>query len=131
MYDELENLYALCFPEKKQKWTANDFSDLKKSGCEIIASQNSFVVWRNISDETEILSIGVVPSARRSGTASALLQIIEQDIKQLGVKTIFLEVDESNIPAIELYKKTGFFNVGRRPHYYDNGHDAIIMKKEI
>lgn len=131
MYDELENLYALCFPEKKQKWTANDFSDLKKSGCEIIASQNSFVVWRNIGDETEILSIGVVPAARRSGTASALLQIIEQDIKQLGVKTIFLEVDESNIPAIELYKKTGFFNVGRRPHYYDNGHDAIIMKKEI
>jgi ribosomal-protein-alanine N-acetyltransferase len=131
MYDELENLYALCFPEKKQKWTANDFSDLKKSGCEIIASQNSFVVWRNIGDETEILSIGVVPAARRSGTASALLQIIEQDIKQLGVKTIFLEVDEFNIPAIELYKKTGFFNVGRRPHYYDNGHDAIIMKKEI
>ncbi len=131
MYDELENLYALCFPDKKQKWTANDFSDLKKSGCEIIASQNSFVVWRNIGDETEILSIGVVPAARRSGTASALLQIIEQDIKQLGVKTIFLEVDESNIPAIELYKKTGFFNVGRRPHYYDNGHDAIIMKKEI
>ena len=131
MYDELENLYALCFPDKKQKWTANDFSDLKKSGCEIIASQNSFVVWRNIGDETEILSIGVVPAARRSGTASALLQIIKQDIKQLGVKTIFLEVDESNIPAIELYKKTGFFNVGRRPHYYDNGHDAIIMKKEI
>lgn len=131
MYDELENLYAACFPEKLHKWDANDFADLKKSGCDIIASQNSFIVWRRITDEAEILSIGVLPAARRTGTASALIQIVEQDVKQSGAKTIFLEVDESNTPAIELYKKSGFINVGMRPHYYENGHNAIIMKKEI
>lgn len=131
MYNELEQLYAACFPEKKHKWDAADFADLKKSGCEIIASQNSFIVWRTIADESEIISIGVAPVARRTGTASALIQIAEQDIKKNGGKTIFLEVDEENIPAIELYKKNGFFNAGTRPHYYENGHDAIIMKKQI
>jgi len=131
MYNELSQLYALCFPDKKQKWDANDFADLKKSGCDIIASQNSFIVWRTIADEAEIISIGVAPIARRTGTASALLQIMEKDVKQNGVKTIFLEVDDKNIPALELYKKHGFVNTGVRPHYYENGHDAIIMKKEI
>lgn len=131
MYSELEKLYAACFPEKQNKWDANDFADLKKSGCDIIASQNSFVVWRTTIDETEIISIGVVPTARRTGTASALMQIVEQDVKQSGVKNIFLEVDESNIAAISLYQKCGFVNIGTRPHYYENGHDAIVMKKDI
>ncbi len=131
MYDELEKLYAVCFPDKTHKWVANDFQDLKKSGADIICSQNSFIVWRRIADESEIISIGVAPTARRTGTASALMQIMEQDVKQCGVKTIFLEVDDQNIPAIELYKKCGFINAGTRPHYYENGHDAIIMKKEI
>ncbi len=131
MYSELENLYAKCFPEKSQKWSANDFADLKKSGCDIIVGQNSFIVWRTAADEAEIISIGVTPDARRTGTASALLQIMENDVKQSGVKNIFLEVDAANIPAIGLYHKSGFQNIGTRPQYYDNGHDAIIMKKDI
>lgn len=131
MYSEIEKLYALCFPDKQHKWDANDFADLKKSGCEIIASQNSFIIWRQISDEAEIISIGVAPTARRTGIASALLQIVERDLKQNGATAIFLEVDEANTPAINLYKNTGFQNVGLRPHYYENGHNAIIMKKDI
>ncbi len=131
MYSELEKLYAECFPEKTHKWDANDFADLKKSGCDIIASQNSFVVWRTIADEAEIISIGVSPIARRTGTASALMQLVEHDVKQNGVKSIFLEVDELNIPAIELYHKCGFDKAGVRPHYYENGHNAIIMKKDV
>lgn len=131
MYSEIEKIYALCFPEKQHKWTANDFADLKKSGCDIIASQNSFIVWRQIADEAEIISIGVAPIARRTGIASALLQIVENDLKKNGATSIFLEVDESNIPAINLYKNSGFQNVGTRPNYYENGHNAIIMKKGI
>jgi len=131
MYVELENLYAECFPEKTQKWQAADFADLKKSGCDIIASQNSFIVWRTVTDEAELISIGVRPDARRGGVASALMQLMEHDAKQNGAKTIFLEVDESNIPAISLYQKSGFTNIGTRPHYYENGHNAVIMKKDI
>ncbi len=131
MYSDLTKLYAACFPEKTRKWTENDFRDLKKSGCEIIASENSFIVWRTTLDEAEIITIGVAPAARRTGVAMALMQLMERDAKKNGAKNIFLEVDESNFPAISLYSKCGFRNIGTRPNYYENGHNAIIMQKEI
>lgn len=43
--------------------------------------------------------------------------------------SITLEVNESNLPAIELYKKLGFKTLGKRKKYYNNTHDAYIMTK--
>ena len=71
MLNELEQLHRVCFPNKP--WSASDFADLKKSGCDIIASQNGFVVWRVVADEAEIITIGVHPDARRGGIAAAML----------------------------------------------------------
>lgn len=128
MYDELENLHKVCFPNKP--WSASDFADLKKSGCDIIASQNGFVVWRVVADEAEIITIGVHPDARKSGIASAMLAIIENDIKKRGGKKIFLEVAENNEPARKLYEANGYKKIGVRPKYYD-GIDAIMMDKDL
>lgn len=128
MLNELANLHKKCFPHKP--WSADDFSDLKKSGCEIIASQNGFVVYRQTLDEAEIITIGVAPEARRTGIAAAMLGIIEGDLKKNGVKNIFLEVAEDNRPARQLYSSNGYVEIGVRPKYYD-GVDAIMMKKEL
>ena len=128
MYDELENLHKVCFPNKP--WSASDFADLKKSGCDIITSQNGFVVWRVVADEAEIITIGVHPNARKSGIASAMLAIIENDIKKRGGKKIFLEVAENNEPARKLYEANGYKQIGIRPKYYD-GIDAILMEKAL
>ena len=121
MLGELENLHKLCFPHKP--WTAQDFADLKKSGCDIIASQNGFIVYRVVCDEAEIITIGVNPDARRTGIANAMLGIVFGDLKKRGVKHIFLEVAVDNKPAIALYEQNGFVRVGVRPKYYD-GIDA-------
>ena len=128
MLDELANLHAKCFPNKP--WSATDFADLKKSGCEIIASQNGFIVWRAVADEAEIISVGVAPDARRAGIAAAMLGIMENELKKNGIKNIFLEVAEDNQPARQLYKNNGYNEIGVRPKYYD-GIDAIMMKKEL
>lgn len=128
MLNALANLHKLCFPHKP--WTATDFADLKKSGCEIIASQNGFAVYRTTLDEAEIITIGVHPDVRNTGIASAMLKIIENELEKNGVKSIFLEVAENNIPARKLYKSCGFSEIGIRPKYYD-GVDAIMMKKEL
>lgn len=128
MLDELAELHAKCFPHKP--WGAADFADLQKSGCEIIASQNGFIVYRAVADEAEIITIGVAPDARRTGIAAAMLGIIEGDLKKRGVKHIFLEVAADNAPARALYEQTGFVQVGVRPKYYD-GVDAIMMRKDI
>lgn len=128
MLNNLANLHAKCFPHKP--WTADDFADLKKSGCEIIASQNGFIVWRAVADEAEIISIGVAPDARRAGIAAAMLGIMENELKKNGIKSIFLEVAEDNLPARQLYKNNGYNEIGIRPKYYD-GTDAIMMKKDL
>jgi ribosomal-protein-alanine N-acetyltransferase len=128
MLNDLAELHKLCFPHKP--WTADDFADLKKSGCEIIASQNGFIIYRATLDEAEIITVGVHPDARRTGIGIALLGVMEADLKKQGVKHIFLEVAADNMPAQKMYEQCGYVVVGRRPKYYD-GIDAIMMRKDI
>ncbi|MBQ8042439.1 MAG: ribosomal protein S18-alanine N-acetyltransferase [Alphaproteobacteria bacterium] len=128
MLEDLAKLHQTCFPHKP--WGADDFADLQKSGCEIIASQNGFIVWRATLDEAEIITIGVHPDARRSGIAAAMLGIMAADLKKRGVKHIFLEVAADNVAARALYEQDGFVQIGVRPKYYD-GIDAIMMRKDI
>ena len=129
MLNQLADLHKLCFPHKP--WSADDFAELKKSGCEIVASQNGFIVWRTVLDEAEIITVGVHPDARGTGIAIAMLGIMENEIKKIGANKIFLEVSHTNTPAIKLYEKCGFSTVGRRKQYYHDGTDAILMRKEI
>jgi ribosomal-protein-alanine N-acetyltransferase len=77
---KLAELHQKCFPNKP--WSADDFADLKKSGCEIISSENGFIVWRAVLDEAEIITIGVNPESRGQGIASALLTLMENEIKK-------------------------------------------------
>ena len=128
MFNELANLHKKCFPNKP--WSADDFRDLKQSGCEIIMSQNGFIVYRIVVDEAEIITIGVNPEKRRQGIASAMIGIIEKNIKNQGVKKLFLEVASNNISGLKLYENCGFKTVGLRPKYYD-GVDAILMSKDL
>ena len=52
--------------------------------------------------------------------------------KESGAECIFLEVRESNVPAISLYKKLGFEELGIRKKFYEHPiEDAIIMKVGI
>ena len=128
MFTELANLHQKCFPNRP--WSADDFRDLKNSGCEIIMSENGFIVYRIAVDEAEIITIGVNPKMRRNGIASAMIGIIEKTLKNQGVKKLFLEVALNNEPAKKLYESMGFKVVGSRPKYYD-GVDAILMAKTI
>lgn len=85
------------------------------------------VAWMLV-DEAHIATIATHPAFRRQGIASKLLIHTLQGMMNEGAKTSVLEVRESNISAQEMYRKFGFEESGRRPHYYkDNGEDAILM----
>lgn len=128
MFNKIAELHKLCFPHRP--WGADEFRDLKKSGCEIVASENGFIVWRTVLDTAEIITIGVHPDARGAGIASAMMTIMENEVQKEGATKIQLDVSAENAPAIALYKKLGFIENGRRPKYYD-GIDAILMEKTI
>lgn len=78
----------------------------------------------------EILKIAVDNNYRRMGHAKSLLEEIV--IKEKVKKDVFLEVRESNIAAINFYKKNRFNQISIRKNYYkDNNENAIIMKLEV
>ena len=66
---------------------------------------------------------------REKGIGSALLQEIINFAKQKKAKTITLEVNENNKPAIKLYEKFNFKQVGLRKKYYNGIYDAILMTR--
>jgi len=79
------------------------------------------VVARVAAGEAEILTLGVVPDARRRGLARLLLDEAAGRAAAEGAERLFLEVAEDNLPAQALYQHAGFAKVGRRPGYYVRG----------
>ena len=87
---------------------------------------------RVIADEAEILTVGVVPSARRHGIGRTLLLALLDAAAGRGAEQVFLEVRVDNEAAKSLYLSEGFFELGIRRGYYDSGRvDALTMCKRL
>ncbi|SOD70390.1 ribosomal-protein-alanine N-acetyltransferase [Jatrophihabitans sp. GAS493] len=87
---------------------------------------------RVIGKEAEILTVGVVPSARRAGIATLLLRHLLADARRRSADEVFLEVRVDNEAAINLYRREGFADLGRRRGYYDGGRvDALTMHRRL
>lgn len=88
-------------------------------------------LW-GILDEGHITNVAVAAEWRGRGIAERLIQELIARGRAAGQTRFTLEVRPSNIPAITLYKKMGFMEVGRRKYYYeDNGEDALILWKGL
>ncbi len=83
-------------------------------------------------DEGSITNVAVHPSYRKKGYGDALVSAVKIAAKEKQVESIFLEVRVSNVPAISLYQKMGFENLGIRKNFYDHPkEDAYIMSCDI
>ena len=87
-------------------------------------------IWKAV-DDVHITDIVVKKSNRQTGIGSKLLEKLIQTAKSQNFNSITLEVNEHNQPAINLYLKYGFKNVGFRKKYYNNKDNAIIMTKDL
>lgn len=94
-----------------------------------------FVLVREAAGEAEILSIGVLSRARRSSLGWRLMQAAMREAMTRGAGEMFLEVDETNLPAIALYDKLGFTKVGERRAYYEHEDasptSALVLRRDI
>ena len=85
-----------------------------------------------VQDTAEILTVGVVPEARRRGLARLMLADLLAEAVRRGALEAFLEVRVDNETARALYRSEGFAEIGRRRGYYDAGRvDAVTMRKEL
>lgn len=83
-------------------------------------------------DEASVTNVAVSPEFRKKGYGEALVTAAKDSAKEAGAESIFLEVRQSNVPALSLYKKLGFEELGIRKKFYEHPvEDAIIMKVGI
>ncbi len=99
------------------------------------ASLTGFIMSRRAGEEAEILSVAVARARRGRGLARDLLDLHLRRLAGFGIRAVFLEVDEQNAPAIRLYARAGFREVGRRPNYYpgDGGaaSSALVLRRDL
>jgi ribosomal-protein-alanine N-acetyltransferase len=90
-----------------------------------------FVVSRLTAGEAEILSVAIAPAWRGRGRARPLLDLHLRRLAGLGARTVFLEVGEQNAAACRLYRRAGFYEVGRRQGYYPGGGAALTRRRDL
>jgi ribosomal-protein-alanine N-acetyltransferase len=94
-----------------------------------------FALSRRAADEAEILSIAVAASQRGRGLATKLLDQHLRRLAGFGTRAVFLEVDAANAPALKLYARAGFIQVGERRNYYDTGDGrtsaAAVLRRDL
>lgn len=117
-------------------WSAESFRlEVEKDNGVVIACYADMCVIGLISgyfagDEADITSVAVDENYRRNGIAFRLIQEFEKYLPEY-ISEIFLEVRETNIPAISLYEKCGFEKLSIRKNFYDNPtENAVVMRKE-
>jgi ribosomal-protein-alanine N-acetyltransferase len=96
------------------------------------AALAGYVVAMVAADEAEIADLAVAPWARRRGIGGLLLDLAAADARDAGVRTLYLEVRESNSAAIALYESRGFGTIGRRRQYYRHPlEDALVLRRDL
>ena len=87
-------------------------------------------IW-TLLDECQINKIAVMPEKRKIGIGKTILNHVIELTRDMGVKSWYLEVRESNTAAQALYRSAGFSSVGTRMNYYINPvEDAVLMNLE-
>lgn len=132
--DEVMRIENSIYP---YPWTTGNFIDALDSGytcmvAELDDAMVGYAVLMPAVDEAHLLTIGIAAGHQRKGMGEEVLGRMAAMARDSGIRRIILEVRPSNTPALSLYRKCGFRQIGLRRGYYpaDNGgrEDAIVME---
>lgn len=133
--DDLELMKDTLYSDFDNFWSYNVLKqELENENTTYIVAKekNEIIAFAGIMtclDEATLNNIVVKKSYRNRGIGGELLESLIDLCTDMNMKTLTLEVDTENEPAIHLYEKFGFKNLGIRKKYYDNSRDAYIMTK--
>lgn len=135
--DLLSAIHRQAFPAG---WSAEEIADLG-SGPGVYGlivedkAPLGMILARTVADESEILTLAVIPAARRRGAGLALVEAAAGLAAAQGADWMFLEVARDNLAALALYEGAGFSAAGVRPGYYHLGGgvkiDALVMRRKL
>jgi ribosomal-protein-alanine N-acetyltransferase len=115
--EEMQNPFAYCFVMKRENGPK--------------PSVIGFICFRNVTEESELVNIGVHPHYRQKGLGRKLMQFYIDFCNPLRIKTFYLEVNASNQAAIHLYQCFSYQSFGMRKNFYQGKFNALLMKKEV
>lgn len=122
-------------------WTRGNFVDSIAAGYHALLLYGDgnellgYCVAMSGVDELHLLNITVAASQRRRGHARLMLDELQTLARRRGLRQLWLEVRESNAPALATYRRLGFATIGTRAGYYPAAHgrreNAIVMSLPI
>jgi [ribosomal protein S18]-alanine N-acetyltransferase len=130
---EVAELSARCFPTGG--WGAAELeAELARAYAEVWVARESeegeiagYAIAWFIGEVGDVLTIGVSGRMRRRGIGRALVERLKESARERAVRSLTLEVRESNDPACALYEEAGFAVLAVRKRYYSDGEDALFM----
>jgi [ribosomal protein S18]-alanine N-acetyltransferase len=90
-----------------------------------------FIVAEASRGVGHVISIDVLPEARRSGVGSKLLAMAEERLCSEGCRAVRLETAVDNGSALSFYKRHLYHVIKAVSRYYANGTDALLLEKEL
>ena len=131
---QIAALEKICFSDP---WSENSVASELKNPLSywLVAVENGqvagYIGSQTVMGETDMMNVAVHPDFRRQGIGEQLVNALVAELKKQESHCLTLEVRASNAPAIALYEKLGFVEIGRRKNYYRNPReDALILRKE-
>ena len=115
-------------------WSENAIKESMNAGTSFFIARLGdkvvgYIGLSSICGEGYVTNVAVLPEYRRLGIGQKILKYVINVFKN-ELEFISLEVRVSNLPAISLYQKLGFQNVGLRKRFYTNPiEDAAVMTK--
>jgi ribosomal-protein-alanine N-acetyltransferase len=118
------------------RWSRAQYAEELGSGRGLLAvieegEVRGYLVLRRVLAEAQLLDIAVRPVDCGRGLGAALLECAVAAARAWGCAKITLEVSAANMAALRLYDRAGFQVVGRRPKFYNDRSDAILMDLQL
>ena len=136
---DIDSIAALDGAAFEFPWSRDDFEGSMKVGHQFLLLKDDdrllgFAVYMQIFEQSELLTIAVLPSEQGHGYGKLLLNEVAARLAANGAESLFLEVRASNERARALYAGAGFKEISIRKGYYpsrDGREDAIVMQKVL
>ncbi|MGD9340523.1 MAG: ribosomal protein S18-alanine N-acetyltransferase [Chromatiales bacterium] len=136
---DIDDVAAIESRSYEFPWTSGIFRDCLRVGycCRVLCAGEQAIGYSIVSfgaSEAHLLNLCILPDFHGMGLGRYLLSHTLEQVKQTGVKTVFLEVRPSNEIALELYRSAGFVEIGHRRAYYRSAkgrEDALVLALEL
>lgn len=138
---DLDQVWALECSVFPYPWSRTNFADSLASGYDCWTVRDAdgslagYYLLMYAVDEAHLLDVAVAAPRQRQGLGRRLMDRISARARGQGMASILLEVRPSNARALDVYRRYGYREIGRRKGYYpagpDGREDAIVMRLEL